>query len=328
MNRLAQDDEAMGRAPRALAQGNETMGRAPKALAQGDETMGRAPKALAPGLHLVATPIGNLGDVTLRGLDILGAADLVACEDTRVTGKLLTLLGLSARLTAYHEHNADRAGPALIARMEAGAAVALVSDAGTPLVSDPGWRLVRAARERGIRVTAAPGASAVLTALQLSGLPSDRFLFAGFLPSRAAARRQAARELALVPATLVFYDSPNRLAASLADLALVLGGREAAVARELTKLHEEVVTGTLAELAARYAAAGAPRGEVVIVVAPPAADAPAPADRESDLDSRLAAAVALGASVKDAAALVAAETGHPRREVYARALKLARGDGR
>ncbi len=287
----------------------------------GEGRPGRLGSKPAPGLHLVATPIGNLGDVTLRGLEILRGADLVACEDTRVTGKLLTLLGLSARLTPYHEHNADRAGPALMARMEAGAAVALVSDAGTPLVSDPGWRLVRDCRERGIPVTAAPGASAVLTALQLSGLPSDRFLFAGFLPNRATARRQAARELAEVPATLVFYDSPNRLAASLADLAAVLGRREAAVARELTKLHEEVVTGTLDALAERYGAVPAPRGEVVIVVAPPDAGAAA----APDLDARLAAAMAAGASVKDAAALVAAETGHPRREVYARALRLPHG---
>ncbi len=291
---------------------------------EGDKCPVPAPKALAPGLHLVATPIGNLGDVTLRALEILRGADLVACEDTRVTAKLLTLLGLAARLTPYLEHNADLAGPALITRMAAGAAVALVSDAGTPLVSDPGWRLVRACREHGIAVTAAPGASAVLTALQLSGLPSDRFLFAGFLPSRAAARRQTVRELALVPATLVFYESPNRLAGSLADLALVLGNREAAVARELTKLHEEVVAGPLVELAGRYAAAGAPRGEVVIVVAPPEA-AGAGTETESGLDARLAAVVAAGASVKDAAAQVAAETGHPRREVYARALRLARG---
>ena len=274
----------------------------------------------APGLYLVATPIGNLGDVTRRALDVLAGADLVACEDTRVTAKLLTLLGLSAPLTPYHEHNADRAGPALIARLEAGAAVALVSDAGTPLVSDPGWRLVRECRRRGIRITALPGASAVLTAVQLSGLPSDRFLFAGFLPNRAAARRQVARELAAVPATLVFYDSPNRLPDSLSDLAAVLGAREAAVARELTKLHEEVATGRLDELAARYAAAGPPRGEVVIVIAPPEAGPP----EADDLDSRLAAALTAGASVKDAAALVAAETGHPRRDVYARALRLAR----
>ncbi|MDA8231165.1 MAG: 16S rRNA (cytidine(1402)-2'-O)-methyltransferase [Magnetospirillum sp.] len=277
----------------------------------------------APGLYLVATPIGNLGDITRRAEAVLRQADLIACEDTRVTGKLLTLLGLSGRLTPYHEHNADTAGPALVARIREGAVVALVSDAGTPLVSDPGSRLVRACRAEGLRVTAVPGPSAVLTALQLSGLPADRFLFAGFLPARAAQRRQTARELAGVPATLIFFESPNRLAESLADLAAVLGDREAAVARELTKLHEEVVRGDLVALAERYGAEGPPRGEVVVVVGPPK-EPERPAAHE--IDARLAAAVEGGASVKDAAALVAAETGHPRREVYARALKLFRGD--
>jgi 16S rRNA (cytidine1402-2'-O)-methyltransferase len=273
------------------------------------------------GLYLVATPIGNLGDITQRALTVLQAADVVACEDTRVTGKLLSLLGLSAKLTPYHEHNADRAGPALIEKMAGGAVVALVSDAGTPLVSDPGGRLVVACRERGLPVTAVPGASAVLTALQVSGLPAERFLFAGFLPNRGAPRRQVARELAAVPATLIFFDSPNRLADSLVDLATVFGDRQAAVARELTKMHEEVVRGTLTELAERYAG-HTPKGEVVIIVAPPGAVALV---AEDDLESRLRAAVADGGSIKDAAALVAAETGHPRREVYALALKLFRG---
>jgi len=276
----------------------------------------------AAGLTLVATPIGNLGDISARALSVLSGADLIACEDTRLTGKLLSLLGLSAPLTPYHDHNADQARPALLARMREGQAVALVSDAGTPMISDPGWRLVRACRAEGIAVTAVPGASAVLTALQLSGLPCDRFLFAGFLPHRGTARRQVARELAQVPATLVFYESPNRLADSFADLAAVLGAREAAMVREMTKLHEEVVTGDLFELANRYAERGAPKGEVVIVVAPPVGTAGADAE---DIDSRLDAAVAEGASIKDAAALVAAETGHPRREVYSRALRKFRG---
>jgi len=276
----------------------------------------------AAGLTLVATPIGNLGDISARALSVLSGADVIACEDTRLTGKLLSLLGLSAPLTPYHDHNADQARPALLARMREGQAVALVSDAGTPMISDPGWRLVRACRAEGIPVTAVPGASAVLTALQLSGLPCDRFLFAGFLPHRASARRRVARELVAVPATLVFYESPNRLAESFSDLAAVLGAREAAMVREMTKLHEEVVTGDLFELANRYAEQGAPKGEVVIVVAPPQGTAGEDAE---DIDARLDAAVAEGSSIKDAAALVAAETGHPRREVYARALRKFKG---
>jgi 16S rRNA (cytidine1402-2'-O)-methyltransferase len=199
--------------------------------------------------------------------------------------------------------------------------VALISDAGTPLVSDPGYRLVQACVAEGIPVTALPGASAVTTALQLSGLPNDRFLFAGFLPNKGAGRRQILRELAQVPATLVFFESPNRLGESLADMAAVLGSRPAAVARELTKLHEEVARGDLFELSNRYAET-APKGEIVVVVGPPSAAAATTGD---DLDARLRAEVDGGASIKDAAALVAAETGHPRRDVYARALKLFRG---
>jgi len=274
----------------------------------------------APGLYLVATPIGNMGDITFRAVETLRAADCVACEDTRVTGKLMTRLGLERPLIPYHEHNAEKTGPELIAKLKQGALVALVSDAGTPLVSDPGYRLVQACVAEGISITALPGASAGLTALQLSGLPSDRFLFAGFLPNKAAARRTALRELADVPATLVFYESPNRLGESLADMVAVLGDRDAAVARELTKLHEEVARGDLFSLAARYDN-NPPKGEVVVVVAPPGAEAPL---GEADLESRLRAVVAEGARIKDAAALVAAETGFPRRDVYALALKLFR----
>jgi 16S rRNA (cytidine1402-2'-O)-methyltransferase len=275
----------------------------------------------AAGLYLVATPIGNLGDITLRALDVLRAADLVACEDTRITGKLMSLLGLSRPLFAYHEHNAERAGAELLARMKAGAVVALVSDAGTPLISDPGWPLVHGCIDAGVTVTAVPGPSAAVTALQLSGLPADRFLFAGFLPAKGAARRAVLKELEPTPATLVFYESPNRLPDSLADMVAVLGDRDAAVARELTKLHEEVARGPLFELSNRFAEQGPPRGEVVVVVGPPGKG---PAVSPEELDLRLQAAVAGGSSVKDAAALVAAETGHPRREVYARALKLFR----
>ncbi|MBC7906562.1 MAG: 16S rRNA (cytidine(1402)-2'-O)-methyltransferase [Rhodospirillaceae bacterium] len=274
----------------------------------------------APGLYLVATPIGNMGDITYRAVETLRVADLVACEDTRISGKLMTRLGLDRPLTPYHEHNSERALPQIIAKLKEGAIVTLISDAGTPLVSDPGYRLVRACVAEGIPVTALPGASAVMAALQLSALPTDRFMFAGFLPNKATARRQALREVAAVPATLVFFESPNRLGDSLADMAAVLGAREAAVARELTKLHEEVARGDLFTLANRYAD-NPPKGEVVVVVSPP--DAPQTAAPE-ELDVRLAAAVNGGASLKDAAALVAAETGHPRRDIYARALKLFR----
>jgi 16S rRNA (cytidine1402-2'-O)-methyltransferase len=260
-------------------------------------------------------------DITLRALDVLATADVIACEDTRVTGKLMMLLGLSAPLVAYHEHNAERVEPQLLARMQAGEVVALVSDAGTPLVSDPGWRLVRACIERKMAVTALPGASAALTALQLSGLPADRFLFAGFLSARGAARRTALKELEAIPATLVFYESPHRLAESLADMAAVLGNRDAAVARELTKMYEEVIRGPLLDLSTRYGE-HAPKGEIVVVVAPPGEmEPPSP----EDIDERLRVAVADGVSVKDAAALIAAETGFPRREIYARALRLFRG---
>lgn len=274
--------------------------------------------ALSPGLYLVATPIGNARDITLRALDVLTAADVIACEDTRVTAKLLTIHGIATPTTAYHEHNARRAGPALIERIARGQAVALVSDAGTPLVSDPGYRLVQAAIAAGLPITSIPGPSSVLTALTLAGLPTDRFLFAGFLPPKTAGRRQALAELADVRTTLVFLETPPRLAASLADMAAQLGDRAAVVARELTKFYEEVRRGGLAELAAHYAAAGAPKGEVVVLVGPPVADVV----DDDEVDRALAEALA-SMSVKDAAASVAAATGRPRREVYRRALSLA-----
>src|SRR5499427_2963268 len=207
---------------------------------------------LAPGLHLVATPIGNLRDVSLRALEILAAADVIACEDTRVTRKLLSHYGIATPLTPYHDHNAATARPKLIARLAAGARVALVSDAGTPLVSDPGYRLVRATQAAGHPVTAAPGASAVLAALSVAGLPTDRFFFEGFLPAKEAARRTRIAELARIPATLVLFETGPRLAAALADLAAGLGEREAAICRELTKMHEEVRRGSLSELARTY----------------------------------------------------------------------------
>ena len=275
--------------------------------------------ALTLALYIVATPIGNLGDLTMRARDILAAADLVACEDTRITGKLLTAFGLKRPLIAYNDHNADKVRPTLLDALRQGKAVALVSDAGTPLVSDPGYKLVRDVAAAGLAVTAAPGPSALLTALVLAGLPTDRFLFAGFLPPKSGARRTALGELAAVPATLVFYESGPRLAASLADMAAVLGDRPAAVARELTKLFEEVRRDPLSALAAHYAEAGPPKGEIVVVVGAPAAQA-ASADT---LDAALRRALTDN-STRDAAALVAGETGLPRKQVYARALELAR----
>ena len=275
---------------------------------------------LAPGLYLVATPIGNLADISLRALDVLARADLIACEDTRTSRKLLGAHGIQAALTAYHEHNAARVRPRLMERLKCGAAVALVSDAGTPLVSDPGYKLVEAAIAEGVAVTAIPGASAGLTALSVSGLPTDRFFFAGFLPAKAGARRRALAELAPLRASLVFYESARRLPAALAQMAEVLGPRPAAVARELTKLHEEVRRGVLPELAAHYRTAGPPKGEVVVVVGPPQ-EGPSPLAAE-DLDARLRAALA-GASLRDAVVAVAAASGLPRKRVYARALELA-----
>ena len=273
-------------------------------------------RSLAPGLYLVATPIGNARDITLRALDILAAADLVACEDTRVTRRLLEIHGLKARLVAYHDHNAERVRPRLIAAIQVGQAVALASDAGMPLVSDPGFGLVRAVRAEGLAVTSAPGANAALTALQLSGLAPDRFAFLGFPPARQAARRRALAPWAGVPGTLLVYEAGTRLAASLADMAAVLGAREAAVARELTKRYEEVVRGRLDELAARYAEAGPPKGEIVIVVGPPA-EVEAMEVSDMQLAERIAA---LGLS--RAAGELAAVSGRPRRDLYRRGLEL------
>ena len=267
---------------------------------------------------IVATPIGNLGDMTRRAVDCLTDAAVIACEDTRVTAKLLSAYGIRTPMLAYHEHNAARMRPLLIDRLKRGEIVALVSDAGTPLVSDPGYKLVEAAIADGIPVTAAPGASALLTALVLSGLPSDRFLFAGFLPPKSPARRTEIRSLAGVPATLIFYEAPPRLAKALEDMADMLGPRPAVVARELTKRFEEVRRDTLDNLAVHYRDAPQPKGEIVILVGPPTADAGGAA---IDLDAALETALAK-CSVKEAAALVAAETGLPRRTVYARALAL------
>jgi 16S rRNA (cytidine1402-2'-O)-methyltransferase len=312
--RTASDKGGGGREPNRRPNASK-----PDATAEIVDTAGE----LTPGLYLVATPIGNLGDVTARALDILRQADRIFCEDTRVTRRLLARYGIAATLEAYHDHNAERARPAVLAALRRGERVALVSDAGTPLLSDPGYKLVRAAIAEGLAVTAAPGPSAAVTALILSGLPPDRFFFAGFLPPRQAARRRALETLRGLDATLIFYEGASRLGASLSDMAEVFGGRGAAVARELTKLHEEVRRGGLIELARHYHDAEPPRGEIVIVVGPPRPPEPDLAG----FDERLRAAVE-EFGVRDAAVKLAAETGLPRTELYRRALALRGGERR
>jgi 16S rRNA (cytidine1402-2'-O)-methyltransferase len=278
---------------------------------------------IAPGLYIVATPIGNLGDITLRALETLAGCDLIACEDTRVTRKLVDRYAITTPLTAYHDHNAEKARPMLLRRLAEGAAVALVSDAGTPLVSDPGFKLVRAAHEAGHAVTALPGPSALLAAIAVAGLPTDQFFFVGFLPPKQAARRARIHELARLPATLVLFETGPRMAATLADLATGLGPREAALCRELTKLHEEIRRGSLDGLA-QGAAAGEQRGEFVIVIAPPQAPQQTSAE---DIDELLRQALDRS-TLKDAVAAVAEATGSPRRDVYRRALALSKAAGR
>lgn len=273
---------------------------------------------MAAALYLVSTPIGNVGDLSPRARDILNRASLVACEDTRVTGPFFKRMGITAKLIAYHDHNAPRQRPKIMEQLKNGDSVALVSDAGTPLVSDPGYKLVTACVDAGISIIAVPGPSAVLAALAVAGLPTDRFFFEGFLPPKSMARRGRLTDLAVVPGTLVFMESAGRLVASLADMAHVLGPRPAAVARELTKKFEEVRRGALADLAAAYAETGPPKGEIMIVVGPPPADAALDQDA---IDGLLRAALEQG-SVKDAAADVAAQTGLARRDLYARALDL------
>ncbi len=275
-----------------------------------------------PGLYLVATPIGNLRDITLRALETLAGAGVIACEDTRVTRKLLEHYGIATPLTPYHEHNAAAARPKLLARLAAGEAVALVSDAGTPMISDPGYKLVRAAQEAGHAVTSVPGASALLAALTNAGLPTDRFFFEGFLPAKTSQRAARIAELARIPATLVLFESGPRLADALSALASGLGRRDAAVCRELTKLHEEVRRDTLPQLAHDYAEGRETRGEIVIVIAPPDENEAAP-DAET-LDEIIRHSLTR-LSLKDAVSEIAQSTGVPRRDVYQRALALAKG---
>jgi 16S rRNA (cytidine1402-2'-O)-methyltransferase len=281
-----------------------------------------AAKPIAPGLYVVATPIGNLGDVSLRALQTLAGADVIACEDTRVTRVLTARYGIATRLFPYHDHNAERQRPKLMALLAEGKAVALVSDAGTPLVSDPGYRLVNAALEGGHAVIPVPGPSAVLAGLVASGLPSDAFLFAGFLPPKEVTRAKRLATFSGTPATLIFFESPQRLAASLAAMVSVLGGgRRAAVARELTKAFETVRRDRLEALAARFAAEPPPKGEIVILVGPPEEQIP----DDEDVDALLTQLLET-LSVREAAIEAAAKTGLPRRELYARALKLKGAD--
>jgi 16S rRNA (cytidine1402-2'-O)-methyltransferase len=280
---------------------------------------------LEPALYLVATPIGNLSDITLRALETLAAADVLACEDTRVTRILLNRYGIRRRMLAYHEHNEAEAAPRLVAMVEEGKSVALASDAGTPLVSDPGFRLVQAAQEKGIRVVPVPGPSAVLAALAAAGLPTDSFMFAGFLPSKAGQRRTRLDALVSVPATLVFFESPRRLSESLSAMGESLGDRQAVVARELTKAFEELRRGRLSELAAHYNEAGAPKGEVVVCVAPPG-QATLAGPEETD---RLLLALAAEMPASRAAGEAARMTGGKKSELYQRLLALKEGgDGR
>src|SRR4051794_31609132 len=270
---------------------------------------------LPPGLHVVATPIGNLGDLSPRAADTLRRADRILAEDTRITAKLLAHIGTKTAMWRYDDHSSQAERERIVARLGQ-EAIALVSDAGTPLISDPGYKLVRAAREAGHSVHTVPGPSAAIAALTLAGLPTDRFLFLGFLPSKAKARSDAIAEIHAMRATLVLYESGPRLAETLAALTDGLGMRDAAVARELTKLHEECVTGSLAELAERYAGAAGPKGEIVIVVGPPPEEAEA---SDADLDAALDQALGR-LSPSRAAAEVAEQLKVPRKRAYARAL--------
>ncbi len=278
-----------------------------------------APKPV-PGLYLVATPIGNLGDITLRALETLAGVDIIACEDTRISRRLTERYGITAVLKPYHEHNAALARPKILEKLAQGASIALVSDAGTPLISDPGFKLVREVCAAGHPVIALPGPSSVLAALSVAALPTDRFFFEGFLPSKETARRARLAELARIDATLVMFESGNRVQDTLADLADLMGTRDAAICRELTKLHEDIRRATLSELA-RSADTLETRGEFVLVIGPPAAGTEIMA--EDTLDDLLRSQLRQG-SVKDAVAHAVELSGRPRREIYARALELAK----
>lgn len=272
-----------------------------------------------PGLHITATPIGNLGDITLRALQVLAGVDVILCEDTRVTRKLTSRYGITTPLQPYHDHNAAKVRPGILKRLEDGASIALVSDAGTPLVSDPGFKLALEARELGLPVHAIPGASAVLAGLTISGLPSDAFMFAGFLPHKSGERRRRLADLADIPATVIYFDTASRIESTLSDIADILGDRPVAVTRELTKLHEEAITGSAREVIDRIAARDGIRGEITLLIAPP--DRRDAVLGEDDLDAALRDALA-EMTASRAAAHVAKELRLPRKQVYARALAL------
>lgn len=287
----------------------------------GDMLAQLAAPPLAPGLYLVSTPIGNLSDISLRALSVLGRAGFVYCEDTRRSRKLFSHFGLSRVLEPYHEHNAGRVRPRILARLQAGRSAALISDAGTPLISDPGYKLVREALRQGSAVFSVPGPSAPIAALTVSGLPSDSFFFAGFLPVKAAARQKRLEELAAIPATLIFFEAAGRIAASLAAMGEIFAGREAVIARELTKLHEEIIAGVLPDLCSNLPPV-AMRGEIVVLVGPPAAGA---ADDE-EIAQRLAAALGR-LTFRGAVLEVAAATGRGRKYLYDLALRLKQEKG-
>jgi 16S rRNA (cytidine1402-2'-O)-methyltransferase len=276
---------------------------------------------LAPGLHVVATPIGNLGDITLRALSTLAAADTVLCEDTRTSGKLMERFAIKARLAPYHEHNAQKVRPAILEKLKQGSAIALISDAGMPLVSDPGYRLVKEAAELGIPVTACPGPSAVLTGLALSGLPTDRFLFAGFVPQKQGERKRLFAEFAAVKATLIFFESPHRIVETLQDIAEALPGRSLAVTRELTKLHEEVLRGSAEEIANTLGERTAVKGEITLLIGPPSAEIEV---SDEDVEAAITEALASLPASK-AASDIAKRFNLNRSDIYQRI--LSRKDG-
>jgi 16S rRNA (cytidine1402-2'-O)-methyltransferase len=279
---------------------------------------------VAPGLHVVATPIGNLGDITLRALSTLAAADTVLCEDTRTSGTLMARFAIKARLQPYHEHNAKEVRPHILERLQQGAAIALISDAGMPLVSDPGYRLVKEAVELGIPVTACPGPSAVLTGLALSGLPTDRFLFAGFVPQKQGDRKRLLEEFAKLRATLIFFESPHRIVETLQDIAAAFPMRHVAVTRELTKLHEEVLRGTAAEVAGELLSRTAVKGEITLLIGPPEDAEDAISD--ADLDAAISEALASMPASK-AASDIAKRFNLNRSDIYQRILARKDADG-
>ena len=288
-----------------------------------NDLIAEAPKHPVEGLVLVATPIGNLGDISRRALETLAAADIVACEDKRLTGRLLQRFSIKARMLAYQDHNAERSRPELLRLLADGKSIALVTDAGTPTISDPGYKLVREAAAQGTPVTSVPGPAAPIVALSISGLPTNRFFFGGFLPTKQGERRRILEEVSGIRATLIFFEAPRRLAESLALAAEILGPRDMAVARELTKRFEDVTRGRLADLSRHYAEAEAPKGEAVLLFGPPEQR-----DKVSDaeLDELLSVALT-GLKVKDAAVKVASQTGLPRKMLYDRAIQIRDGAG-